>query len=406
MPASPWVFASTAKVNESRSVPFEETLARVRAVASRLPISRVVDLTPLDFLKLPVYGAVTPLARDLKVHLGKGESATAARVSAMMEAVERVSAEYVSPDIVDASFEELASSGAIDPLDFDLPTDTAYKPNLPLDWVRGRDLLQDREALIPVDLAITPPKQGVLQDVDTNGVASGNTYLEAVNHAICEIVERDSVSQLQFASSFGDPLDQPPSEAPVDPVSLPARSLEWWRRVEQAGMDLDVFDITTDVRVPTFHAALIDEQYPAAGGGLQFAEFVGLGTHPNPEVAVFRAISEAIQSRAGFIQAARDSYNRERTVPRKTAIAASRSRTRYRYRRPFSETPGFRSADLLAELSFLIERLACAGIRHCVAVDLTRPDWAIPVVRVRIAGLSEYCVNNRRPGARCLRYLL
>jgi YcaO-like protein with predicted kinase domain len=406
MAAGPWLFTSTLKVEGARSVPLELTLARVRALAPRVPVTRVVDLTPLDFLRLPVYSAVTPLARDLKVHLGKGESRMAARVSALMEAVERVSAEDVFSDVVRAPFEELVSAGAVDPSNFDLPDDTAYRPDMPLDWVRGRDLIQGQDVLIPVDFAITPPRQGVLRDVDTNGLAAGNIHLEAVTHAICEVVERDAFSQIQFAASFGEPHDQPPNEVPVDLTTLPAPSREWAERIESADMDLDVLDITTDLGVPTFQALLIDEHYPAPDGGFRPAGFFGLGTHPDPEVAVFRALSEAIQARGGIIHAARDSYNDDRTVPRAAAIAVMHARTRYRRRRPFSETQGFVSMDLLAEFGSLVNRLACAGVRHCVVVDLTRQDWGIPVVRVCVAGLSQYCVNKRRPGTRCLRYLL
>ena len=62
--------------------------------------------------------------------------------------------------------------------------------------------------------------------------------------------------------------------------------------------------------------------------------------------------------------------------------------------------------DLLADLELLLNALASIGVRECVAVDLTHPKWGVPVVRARISGLSQYCVNKTRPGARCLRYLL
>jgi ribosomal protein S12 methylthiotransferase accessory factor len=83
-----------------------------------------------------------------------------------------------------------------------------------------------------------------------------------------------------------------------------------------------------------------------------------------------------------------------------------RSRTAYRRRRPFGDGPAFRSQDVRAELGFLLGRLQASGIEQCVAVDLTHPEWGIPVVRLRIAGLSPYCVNMRRAGPRCLRHLL
>jgi ribosomal protein S12 methylthiotransferase accessory factor len=391
-----------------RSVTVAETFARVRRIARSVPISRVADLTPLDDLGLPAYSAVTPLARDLKVHNGKGATPEAARVSAMMEAVERVSAESTAAPAVVASYRELAQRGPrppVDPLAFDLPADTTYRPDGRFTWVPGHDLLGGHDVLIPRDLVVTPPSEGELRDVDTNGVASGNIHLEAVVHAICEVVERDAFSQVLFTATFGDPDELPRTAAPIEPATLPPRAREWAERIARAGLTLSLLDITSDVGVPTLHALLLDPHYPAAGGGWTPRRFFGLGTHPDPDVAVFRALSEAIQARLIAIQAARDSYNRLRP-PRPAPPASGGAPEAGPQPRDFATVRGFRSPDLRADLEFLLARLAAAGLRQCVAVDVTRPAWSIPVVRVRIPGLSPYCVNQRRPGPRCFRHLL
>ena len=408
--AGPWAFASTLKVDAGeRCVIVAETRARVESIARRVPISRVVDLAPLDELRLPVYSAVTPLARDLKVHNGKGATREAARVSAMMEAVERVSAEHTFAPTVVGSYQELERAGPlppVDPLAFDLPADTAFRPDSRFTWVQGRELLAGRDVLIPLDLVITPPVEGILRDVDTNGVASGNIHLEAVAHAICEVIERDAFSQILFIAAFGDHEKHARALVPIDLGTLPSQALEWAERIARAGLQLDVLDITTDVGVPTFHALLLDPHYPAPGGDRRPRRFFGSGTHPDPDVAVFRALSEAIQSRLIVIQAARDSYNRIRTPPRSpTPTTGSTGAVRLR-RRSFSGVRGFKSADLREDLEFLLARLAKVGVRQCVAVDLTHPSWSIPVVRVRIPHLSPYSVNMRRPGPRCFRHLL
>ena len=338
--AGPWTFAPTPKVDAGeRSVVVSETRARVERIARRVPITRVVDLTPLDDLQLPVYSAVTPLARDLTVHNGKGATREAARVSAMMEAVERVSAERTAAPTIAASCRELERSGPlppVDPLAFDLPADTAYRPDSKFTWVQGRDLLAGRDVLVPLDLVITPPVEGVLNDVDTNGVASGNIHLEAVTHAVCEIIERDAFSQILFMAAFGDHETHARALAPIDLGTLPAQALEWAERITRAGLQLDVLDITSDVGVPTFHALLLDPHYPAPGGERRPRRFFGSGTHPDPEVAVFRALSEAIQSRLIVIQAARDSYNRIRTPPRSGAPGAKGTRSARLRPRSFS----------------------------------------------------------------------
>src|ERR1700739_205690 len=92
---SPWEFSSSQKImpQASRVTPPEETERGVIPLLARLPVTRIADLTPLDEIRLPVFTAVTPLAKDLTTHMGKGTDATSARVSALMEAVERISAE-------------------------------------------------------------------------------------------------------------------------------------------------------------------------------------------------------------------------------------------------------------------------------------------------------------------------
>src|SRR5271168_1445741 len=88
---SPWEFGLSPKIvpSVSRVTSPEETERRVVPLLTRLPVTRIADLTPLDEIRLPVFTAVTPLARDLTTHMGKGTDATSARVSALMEAVER-----------------------------------------------------------------------------------------------------------------------------------------------------------------------------------------------------------------------------------------------------------------------------------------------------------------------------
>jgi ribosomal protein S12 methylthiotransferase accessory factor len=62
-------------------------------------------------------------------------------------------------------------------------------------------------------------------------------------------------------------------------------------------------------------------------------------------------------------------------------------------------------ADLQARLALVLERLHAAGLGRCIAVDLTRADLGIPVVRVLVPGA---CGPNpaRRPPLRLLRHLV
>lgn len=406
----PWLFRSTPKRSPAgRAVPLEETQARLRPILARIPVTRVADLTPLDVIGLPVFSACTPLAADLAVHGGKGVDAVAARLSALMEAIERVSAESVPRGCVDASFGELCRRPrgrvVLDPRAFTLPPASGYRPDRQLAWVPGQDLLQGSPAWVARDLAINPPREGVLADIDTNGLAAGNTHLEAVVHAICEVIERDAFSQVEFCAAFGDPHDRRMPVRTIDLTTVPPVAATIIERLQAAGQHVVLQDITNDLRVATFAAYVLDPRYPSPEGTRPML-FLGLGTHPNASVAVVRALVEGNQSRLGRILGARDSFNTGRARLRSATRLDLLHRLAHAPTVPFGEVRTAPSDDLLDDLAFLLDRLRTAGVERCIVVDLTRADLGVPVVRVRTPGLSQFFVDMRRVDARCRRWLL
>ncbi len=165
-----------------------------------------------------MWGAVTPLAADLKVHAGKGATPAAARISAVMEAIERVCAEDVAPERVRrAAFTDLPD--ALDPAAFDLPFETVYRPDRPIDWIQGTDL-GSGQVWVALDLVLSPPREGVCLGVETNGLAAGNTLTEAVLHGLLELIERDAYAQRRFAAHYADPQALTAARI-VDPQTLP-----------------------------------------------------------------------------------------------------------------------------------------------------------------------------------------
>jgi ribosomal protein S12 methylthiotransferase accessory factor len=69
--------------------------------------------------------------------------------------------------------------------------------------------------------------------------------------------------------------------------------------------------------------------------------------------------------------------------------------------RDFTSVPSQQLADFRAEVAWLLERLKGAGISQAIAVDLTRPEFDLPVVRVVVPGLegSDH-LPGYTPGAR------
>jgi ribosomal protein S12 methylthiotransferase accessory factor len=377
----------------------------------RVPVTRVSDVTALDTIGLPVFTATTPLARDLLSSMGKGATPDAARLSAIMESIERVVAENApAATTLNASYRDLvARGGDVVPLPgtlFELPSDTAYGDDVELTWIRGYDLLQDEDVYVPADIAINPPREGVLRQVDTNGLASGNLVLEAVLHAMCEVIERDCVSQLEFCQTFADAGDHQLPARQIRLETLPPEAREFTSRIAASGMELVVREISQDICVPTFVARLTDRAFPTLAGP-PVRHFEGYGTHPNASVAVMRSITEALQSRLGYMVSTRESHNYGGNSRFRSAVAAHRVRDfGSSLALSFEDVPSVRNADLNSDLAFLLARLRRAGFSRCLVFDLTDARIGLSVVRVRIVGAAQYLVNRRRIGWRCRRHLL
>jgi len=72
--------------------------------------------------------------------------------------------------------------------------------------------------------------------------------------------------------------------------------------------------------------------------------------------------------------------------------------------RSFRNVPSFDTDDVTADVRWQLQRLRAIGIERVVAVDLTRPDMGIPVVRLVIPGLEWDCTHrDYHPGPRAQR---
>jgi ribosomal protein S12 methylthiotransferase accessory factor len=68
---------------------------------------------------------------------------------------------------------------------------------------------------------------------------------------------------------------------------------------------------------------------------------------------------------------------------------------------PFAAVPNFVADDLAEDLRWALGRLSATGVDRVIAVDLTRPDFAVPVVRLVIPGLEwDPHHPNYQPGSR------
>ena len=78
----------------------EKTLERVEKVMPGIGVTRVAEISGLDRIGIPVYSAIRPGSAkgSISVYAGKGATPVEAKVSVMMEAVERYSSEFQKTD--------------------------------------------------------------------------------------------------------------------------------------------------------------------------------------------------------------------------------------------------------------------------------------------------------------------
>jgi YcaO-like protein with predicted kinase domain len=368
-----------------RVVDPETTLQRVMPFAAHMGITRVAVLTGLDTIGIPVAAAYRPNSRSIAVHQGKGSSLAAAKVSAVMEAVESFHAENLNLSLRLASPVELARHGAVvDPNH--LPRAGGRDPITErLLWAEARDLVSDKPCFVPHELvsadftAPLPPGAGVFQ-ATTNGLASGNHPLEAILHGLYEVVERDAIALWHAAS----PAIQ--DDRAVDPASVSgAVSRQLLACFVQAGVAVRIWDITTDVALPAFLCLA------ASADATESAEpQLGAGCHADRDIALARALSEAAQARLTVISGARDDIGDLGYRPGERARRqdAARHWMRASPRRRFEAAPTCAGPTLRHDLDTALDRLSTAGLRQVLWVNLSQPDIGIPVARVIIPGME------------------
>jgi ribosomal protein S12 methylthiotransferase accessory factor len=381
----------------------EQTIALCFSKKSLIPITRVTNLTPLDRIGIPVWSCATPKALDLTTHLGKGLSHPAAKASALMEAIERATAErhvgefYITADdAINAGLCDLGMYSSMFSPNYSIST------HLSCSWSQGKELVSDQDVYLPSDFVRSPPQDGLLQQVDTNGLASGNSLNEALLHALSEVIERDVASQHSFVECYLP--DKQPSlhKLRINCDTLPGIVGDLIEKIRSANLYLVVEFLLNDMDLPVFEAMLIDFDYPSRDG-VNPRCFVGYGLAPNAELSAIRAITEAAQSRLAVIQGARDTINK---FPSSNQIQAWCRAITAQPLHSFAFLPSYDNKTISADCELLIHCLKKINISRILMFDITDEKIGIPVVRIRVPELSRFVVDRRDLNWRCLRYAL
>jgi len=360
------------------------TLNQYRPLASQMGITRLGNITGLDRIGIPVAVAIRPNSRSVSVSQGKGLDLSQAMTSALMEAIESFHAEELGEGRRAAYRELAANRSVIDPLSLCM-TGQPFDVDATISWLEGFDLLQREPCWVPAEIVhtdYTQPLDGYFL-AGSNGLASGNHLVEAISSAICELVERDAVAAWNASGIRAR------SRCALDIASVEdpdCRAL--LAKYDKAGIEVRVWNVTSDIGIAAF---VCDIRDPSAGEPGRLRHFHGAGCHPDRVIALLRALTEAAQSRLTYIAGIRDDLlpSEYEELPAARIVDALLDALRQETE-PTSlrAVPTFVADDLGQDLRWELERLQSTGITRVVAIDLTRPDFGIPVVRVVIPGLE------------------
>lgn len=383
-----------------------ETWKRLAPLLPVFGVSRVANITGLDRIGVPVFTACRPNSRSLSVFQGKGMTADAARVSAVMEAYETWCAERIDCPLKLASIDELCHTHPlVDLTRLPLMHPEGVDPGQPFLWIEGDDLVSGSRKWLPFEMvhanyALPEPQHSGGFSSTTNGLASGNTRDEALLHALMEVIERDAVTLWKLGAEAWGNRSALRLETIGDPDCLAI--LE---RLAAAEVDVAVWDMNADTGVPCFLCLIADRRQEAGT-----AEF-GAGAHPAPEVALMRALTEAAQVRTTFIAGAREDIPDAEYAPEaqaeRSALAAGLL-TALAPERDFNKIASVETASFNQDIAATLTALRAVGIDEVVAIDIGNPSLPFAVIRAVVPGLEaalEGPASAYVPGARAARLL-
>ncbi|MFC5830945.1 YcaO-like family protein [Nonomuraea insulae] len=348
------------------------TLAMAGRAARKVGVTRVADITRLDTVGIPTFQAIRPASRTLAVSQGKGVTPELAKLSAVMESIELWHVEQALPAAVTAPPREVAGRLGYDVHALVPAAPSLLHDGLPLDWLTGMSLEDGSPTLVPRDTVALTLERGTgwnppLFFASSNGLAGGNTRVEATLHALYEVIERDAVT----AAVTGG---RPSGGVRVDPGTSGSPIVdELCATMARARVRLEVRHLPSPTGLPCFLARITCDDYPPS--------FFGFGCHLSSEIALTRAITESAQARLAYVSGARDDLRADFNdgVPRQGRPEPPREAA--------GPVPVLRAHDTLAEdLEDAVKRAAVAFGHPPLVVDLTREEVGVPVVKVVAPG--------------------
>jgi len=374
----------------------EVTWNRIEPWLERFGVTRIAPVTGLDNVGISTVMAIRPASRGLSVAQGKGIDEPSARVSGAMEAIEHAVAESVINDRLYGSVREIETRYCMPHMNRLASCSSKFTNDIELLWVNGVDLVTATNTLCPyelvhLDLSLRATPGAEYFEVTSNGLASGNSLIEATCHGLFEVVERDALCK--FFALAG--AEQESRRVALDSVD-DSTCRELLSRYSAAGVDVAIWDINSIIGLPVFMCDIVDGPAQAMRG-LQRAR--GSGCHSSRGIALTRALCEAAQARLTYIAGSRDDIVPDELHRAREPNAIHRARQEIARigTSKFERTPDLSFDSFDAELAWILERLDACGYQQVLRVVLRdEPDEPFAVTRIVVPGLGFSTSHNRQ----------
>lgn len=337
---------------------------------------------------------------------GKGRTRQQAKASAVCEAIERFSGVWDSTvPTVHAAWRDLEVR-AVHPENVLLFSDAQYEGRrateeidnkfqrvpekfdeaIPIDFTPGRSLTTGEQVLIPAGLVwygAPDLKSHSYAYTDSNGEAAGNTLEEAILQGMCEVCERDAVGMWWF-----NRIQRP--EVDLDSFSDPYVDIlrEFYAK---KGRDFWLVSLQNDLEMPVF-AAMSKRNHDVQD------IMIGFGAHPDPGVALFRALTELNQFLPFVSQRDKNGNTVYRTRDEATLEWCRNATVQSEpWLLPNPDLPAVKLSDLPSpetrRIDELVEKqvdiLNRSGI-ETIVINQTRPEIELAVAKVVTPGLRHF----------------
>ena len=342
--------------------------------------------------------------------LGKGQTEIQALVSALSEAVERMSAYYRGDEpLLHARLSDLGEAG-IHPNDCLLFSEEQYRnrkainkslihtsvripepfaDNLKCPWVVAWSLRDEVEKYLPAAYCYYafPDQSAEYCRMDFNGHAAGNSKEEAMLQGFLELIERDSVALWWYNKAKRPAID-------LDSFDLPyIKNLEAY--YQSLNREFWVLDVTSDFEIPAFVAISISNTPAFPDEPILY----GTGAHFDARIAIIRALTEMNQALPAIL-AARTSHPmrlEQKKNQERMDYWPSYKVSRESYLRPapdcaarsFQSFSGVPYMDICEALQYIKKLLIAKGL-DLLSLDQTRQDLGLHVVKVVVPGMRPY----------------